>query len=89
MSDASIQRIVAAGEARALPPVWVARPELDENVPVGITGALVSAYRDAGGSIEYALFPGARHGFVHFPGADSDKCVAQMVEFIGRQLEGD
>src|SRR5207249_3567149 len=49
MAEASVTRIVAAREARALPPVWVAQPELDDNVPAAIAEAFVQAYQQAGG----------------------------------------
>ena len=86
MAAASVTRVVAAGEARALPPVWVAQPELDDNVPATITEALVRAYQQAGGQIERVHFPGARHGFIQQPSADSDKAIAMMRDFIGRHL---
>jgi len=88
MAEASVTRIVAAGEARVLPPVWVAQPELDDNVPAAVTEAFVRAYEAAGGRIERAFFPRARHSFIQQPGADTDKCVALMRDFIGRQLAG-
>jgi acetyl esterase/lipase len=86
MAAASVTRVVSAGEARALPPVWVAQPELDDNVPAAITDALVRAYREAGGLIERAQFPGARHTFIQQPSPDTEKCIALMRGFIGRQL---
>jgi len=86
MEEASVTRIVAAREARALPPVWLAHPELDDNVPSAITDAFVQAYQQAGGAIERVHFPGARHGFIGQPSADANKAVALMREFIGRQL---
>ncbi|PYN49281.1 MAG: hypothetical protein DME00_09525 [Candidatus Rokuibacteriota bacterium] len=86
MAEASVTRIVAAREARALPPVWVAQPELDDNVPAAIAEAFVQAYQQAGGSVERVHFPGARHGFIGQPGADADKAIALMRDFIGRQL---
>ena len=87
MAEASVTRVVAAGEARALPPVWIAQPELDDNVPAAITEAFVRAYREAGGPIEHARFPGARHSFIQRPGPDTDKCIALMRDIIGRQLQ--
>jgi acetyl esterase len=86
MAQASVTRIVSAGEARALPPAWVAQPELDDNVPAAITEAFVRAYQGAGGHIERAHFPGARHSFIQQAGADTDKCIALMRDFIGRHL---
>jgi acetyl esterase/lipase len=82
MADASVTRIVGAGQARALPPVWVAQPELDDNVPAAITEALVRAYAGAGGHIERVHFPGARHGFIQRASPDTDKCIALMRDFI-------
>jgi acetyl esterase/lipase len=86
MTEASVTRIVAAREHRALPPVWLAHPELDDNVPAAITDAFVNAYQQAGGAIERVHFPGARHGFIGQAGADSDKAIALMRDFVGRQL---
>jgi acetyl esterase len=86
MAEASVTRVVAARESRALPPVWLAHPELDDNVPAAITDAFVTAYQGAGGSIERVHFPGARHGFTGQASADPDKALAMMRDFIGRQL---
>jgi len=86
MAEASVTRMVSAGHARALPPAWVAQPELDDNVPAAITEAFVRAYADAGGHVERAHFPGARHGFIQRESPDTDKCVALMRDFIARQL---
>jgi len=66
--------------------VWLAHPELDDNVPAAITDAFVTAYQAAGGSIERVRFPGARHGFTGQASADTDKALAMMRDFIGRQL---
>jgi acetyl esterase/lipase len=89
MDAASVTRLVAAGRARALPPAWVAQPELDDNVPAAITEAFVRAYREAGGRVDHARFPGARHGFIQQPSPDTDKAIALMRDFIGRRLAGD
>jgi dipeptidyl aminopeptidase/acylaminoacyl peptidase len=86
MAEASVTRVLAAGPARALPPAWVAQPELDDNVPAAITDALVVAYRRAGGQIERTHFPGARHTFIQNAGADTDKAIALMRGFIGAKL---
>ena len=48
MADASVTRLVTGGLATALPPAWVAQPDLDDNVPAAITLAFVDAYRGAG-----------------------------------------
>jgi acetyl esterase len=86
MAGASVTGIVEGGRARALPPVWLAHPEMDDNVPATITDAFVRAYEKAGGRIERVHFPGAKHGFIGQASADTTKCIADMREFIGRQL---
>ena len=86
MAAVSVTRIVEAGEATALPPLWVAQPDQDDNVPAAITETFVAAYRRAGARVEHAHFPDARHGFVQQAGQDTDKCIAQVKDFIGRQL---
>ena len=88
MSAASVTRVLVSGEATALPPAWVAQPELDDNVPAEITEELVRAYRAAGGHIERAHFPGARHGFIQQTSPDTDKAIALIRDFIGKQLAG-
>ena len=86
MKAASVTGIVGDGRAAAKPPVWLAHPEVDDNVPASITDAFVRAYEKAGGSIERVHFPGAKHGFIGQASADTTKCIADMREFIGRQL---
>lgn len=86
MAAASVTRIVSAGRATALPPVWVAQPDLDDNVPAAITEAFVTAYRAAGGAVEHAHFPDARHSFLQQASQDTDRAVALVRDFIGRQL---
>ena len=86
MEAASVTRLVGAGRATALPPVWVAQPDLDDNVPAAITEAFVKAYEGAGGRIERAHFPDARHSFAQQASPDTDRCVALVRDFIARQL---
>lgn len=86
MAAASVTRVLTAGQARALPHAWIGQPELDDNVPAAITEALVSAYRAAGGRLEHARFPGARHTFIQTPSADTDKAIALMRQFINTHL---
>lgn len=85
MAGASVTRIVAEGRATALPPAWVAQPDLDDNVPAAITLAFVDAYRRAGGSVEHVHFPESRHGFAQQESPATDKCVAHVLDFVGRQ----
>jgi acetyl esterase/lipase len=86
MAAASVTGVIDGGRARALPPAWIAQPEMDDNVPAAITDALVRAYEKAGGRIERVRFPGAKHGFIGQASADTTKCIADVRDFIGRQL---
>jgi dipeptidyl aminopeptidase/acylaminoacyl peptidase len=86
MHAASALRIVEAGEAERLPPVWITHPELDENVTLEMTERFVAAYRRAGGEVELEVFPGVGHSFANFPGDAADACIARMRRFIARRL---
>jgi acetyl esterase/lipase len=86
MEQASVTRMVARRENRALPPVLVAQPELDDNVPAVITEDFVRVYREAGGMVEHVRFPGARHSFIQQPGPDTERCIALMRNFVARHL---
>jgi acetyl esterase/lipase len=87
MDAASVPHVVASGRAERLPPVWIAHPELDENVTLEMTEHLVATYRRAGGTAELEVFEGVGHAFANFPGEAADRCVARMQDFIARQLE--
>ena len=86
MAEASVPRMLAAGEAEALPPIWVAHPELDENVTLAMSEALVAAYRAAGGAAELAVFPGVGHAFANLPTPEANAGIAAMKAFLARQL---
>ena len=86
MEAASVTHIVSTGRATALPPVWVAQPDLDDNVPAAITETFVKAYQGAGGAVEHAHFPDARHSFAQQASPDTERCVALVRDFVGRQL---
>ena len=86
MGRASATRIVEAGEFECLPPVWLAHPELDENVTLPMTERFVRAYRAAGGMVDLEVFPGVAHAFAIFPGEAADRGIARMRGFIARRL---
>jgi acetyl esterase len=86
MDRASALRVVEDGEAECLPSIWIAHPELDENVTLEMTERFVAAYRRAGGDVEIEVFPAVGHSFANFPGEAADRCIARMRAFIGRML---
>lgn len=86
MERASVPRLVAAGEHERLPPLWIAHPELDENVTRPMSEALRDAWIAAGGEAELAVFPGVGHAFANFPGDAATACIRGMQRFVAAQL---
>jgi acetyl esterase len=86
MAEASALRIIDDGLADALPPLWIAHPELDENVTLEMTERFAAAYRRAGGNVELEVFPAVGHSFANFPGEAADRCIGGMRDFIARRL---
>jgi acetyl esterase/lipase len=86
MHEASVVRVLDAGEAEHLPPIWAAHAERDENVTLPMTEAFVAAYRRAGGQAELEVFPGVGHAFANLPGAAADHGIARMRAFIARRV---
>lgn len=81
MLDASIPRIVTAGEAgmgEALPPILVIQPGMDSNIPQEMTFDLLRAYQSRDGAIEYAFYPGQPHGF----GARDSEASQDMIQLV-------
>ncbi|MCW5891317.1 MAG: alpha/beta hydrolase [bacterium] len=86
MERASVPRIVAAGEHEALPPLWIAHPELDENVTLPMSEGLRDVWRSAGGEAALEVFPGVGHSFANFPGGAATACIRAMQRFVAVQL---
>jgi acetyl esterase/lipase len=86
MACASVPRLLDAGEAEHLPPLWIAHPELDENVTLAMSQRLAEAYRRAGGSVELEVFPGVGHAFANIPGEAGDRSIERMRAFIAGRL---
>ena len=78
MREASVPRLVVAGEAETLPPLLVVQPGEDGNVPAEINLSLVKAYQDRGGYIEYGHFPGEPHAF----GLKQSVATQRMIELV-------
>ena len=64
MSQASPQRIVEEGEARALPPIIIIQGTADENVTHDMAQRFTDAYKRAGGEATLHLFDGQPHSFI-------------------------
>jgi acetyl esterase/lipase len=86
MHSASIPRMVEAGEARALPPLWICYPSEDTNVPRPIVEHLREAWAGAGGVVEMTVYEGEKHGFGHRPGQATDAFIEELNSFLARHL---
>lgn len=82
MAEASIQRILSAGEQQCLPRIFIAQPALDLNVPQFMSETLYGACLDAGCDVRYQCYPEVAHGFAQSDGPKTDACIADMLDFI-------
>jgi acetyl esterase len=64
MAEGSPPLILERGEAVSLPPALVFQGGADEWVPTEVAERLAARWRNAGGQMDLALFPGERHTFV-------------------------
>ncbi len=86
MRAASPERIVAAGEAQALPPVLVVQGTADGNIPLPMIERFAATYRAAGGTLQLEVYEGQPHGFAKHPGPESERAFAQIKEFVAGQV---
>lgn len=84
MLDASVPRLVTAGEAAALPPLLVVQPGEDSNIPVEMTLDLLRAWQNRGGRVDYAFYPGMPHAFGHRPSPATDEMIRLVADFAHR-----
>ena len=84
MREASVPRLLAAGEAESLPPLLLVAPGEDGNVPIDIQMSLLRAYQDQGGYIEYSYFPGLPHAFGLQDSPDTKRMVELVIAFAKR-----
>jgi len=84
--EANPQRILERREAVVLPPLFVLQGALDDNVLPSMQEHFVETYRAAGGEVDFEIFPGAEHRWVHQPGVQTDRAIEMIKAFIARQL---
>jgi acetyl esterase len=84
MIEASPQRIVEQGEARALPPIVTVQGTADENVTPDMAQRFTDAYKAAGGNATLHLFDGQPHSFIKKGGDEAAQRLAtqRIAEFI-------
>ena len=86
MCAASVPRVLVAGEATHVPPLLLAQPGEDANVPRRMTLDLVHAYQAAGGALQYLFLPGLPHAFAYQASAATTRLAAALGAFFGEQL---
>lgn len=86
MQQASVQRVLGAGEAQELPPLMLVQPGEDANVPRDMTLALVREYQEAGGELRYHFYPGLPHAFAYQASAETTRLAAEVGAFLSGRL---
>ena len=86
MRQASVQRMLSAGEAQATPPLLLVQPGLDANVPRQMSLDLMREYQDAGGALHYRYLPGLPHAFAYQASCDTTRLAGEVDSFFRRYL---
>ncbi len=86
MQEGSPQQSLDCGDHRALPPMLILQGDKDDNIPLTIPERFVETYRAKGGSVDITYFPGMPHAFAQKPGADTDRAIGLMKEFLQQQV---
>ena len=69
-----------------LVPLLIMQGALDDNVLPSMQEKFVSAYKAAGGAVDYHVFENSEHQWVAQAGPQTDKARAMVKAFIARQL---
>lgn len=90
MAEGSPQRIVADGEAAALPPTLLIQGTNDTILSPGMSERFAETYVKAGGDMILIHYPGEKHTFItNTPDTPaSQKALADMIAFIRRRTSG-
>ena len=86
MHQASVQRMLAAGEAQAVPPLLVVQPGEDRNVPQPMTLDLLREWQNAGGALQYLFYPGLPHAFAYEASAETTQLERDIWPFLDQHL---
>lgn len=76
------------GEQLSLSPALIIQGTADRNIPLSSIDRFADAYRSGGGSLELEWFTNEPHGFACKPGAESERALKIIKEFVGRQVAG-
>lgn len=84
--ESNPQEILDRHEAITKVPFLIMQGALDDNVLPAVQEKFARSYRDAGGDVQYELFPGCQHEWVAQPGPQTDRARQIVKAFIARQL---
>jgi len=85
MREASVPRIVVAGEAVNVPPILLVQPGEDSNVPIEMTFDVIRAWQARRGYVEYVHFPDQPHAFAYRASPATDSMIVVITDFAKRQ----
>jgi len=84
--DANPTAILERGESVLMPPALIIQGTADDNVTPFLQERFTQSYRAAGARAQLEIFQDQTHIFPIRPGADTDRAIAIMKDFIGDQL---
>jgi acetyl esterase/lipase len=87
MREANPQQILERGEHVELPPALIFQGADDDVLSPLTAERFVSAYGQAGGIIELALFPHAGHGYARGSDGNTRRTTDVLSCFVDRQLK--
>lgn len=87
MHQASVQRMLAAGEAQTVPPLLVVQPGEDRNVPQTMTLDLLREWQNAGGALQYLFYPGLPHAFAYEESPETTQLEQDIWPFLNQYLD--
>ena len=88
MHQASVQRMLAAGEAQTVPPLLAVQPGEDRNVPQAMTLDLLREWQNAGGALQYLFYPGLPHAFAYEASPETTQLELDIWPFFDHHLHG-
>jgi acetyl esterase/lipase len=89
MLEASVPRMLRAGEAQFAPPLLLVQPGEDANVPRQMTLDLVREYQNAGGSLHYEFLPGLPHAFAYQASPETTRLGVTVERFLAASMGAD
>lgn len=86
MLEASVQRMLRAGDAQFVPPLLLVQPGEDANVPRQMTLDLVREYQNAGGFLYYEFLPGLPHAFAYQASPQTTRLGVMIERFLAASM---